>query len=133
MVLAGIDLVTNLSVITKILFFIFLILQIQKEFGSFSNYCWRFVNHNPIRNGFRYARQIPTKTPKSELISKDLMQRGFRCVGPTVVYSFMQVSGMVNDHLLSCPRYHECNNKPAKTDLNSRFEEKTELQAEAAC
>lgn len=127
----GIDLVTNLSVVPKVLFFIFLILQVQKEFGSFSNYCWRFVNHNPIRNGFRYARQIPAKTPKSELISKDLMQRGFRCVGPTVVYSFMQVSGMVNDHLLSCPKYHECNNKPAKTDSNSKFEEKTELQAEA--
>lgn len=86
------------------------LLKIQQEFGSFSNYCWRFVNHKPIRNGFRYARQVPAKTPKSELISKDLMRRGFHCVGPTVVYSFMQVAGMVNDHLITCSRYIECNN-----------------------
>lgn len=102
-----------------------LVLKIQQEFGSFSNYCWRFINHKPIRNGFRYARQVPAKTPKSELISKDLMQRGFRCVGPTVVYSFMQVSGMVNDHLVSCFRYNECNSNfnknldatPKETDV----------------
>lgn len=85
------------------------VLQVQKEFGSFSKYCWNFVNHQPIRNGFRYARQVPVKTPKAELMSKDLMQRGFRCVGPTVVYSFMQVSGIVNDHLVSCFRYQVCN------------------------
>uniref|UniRef100_A0A8R7Q7I6 Uncharacterized protein n=2 Tax=Triticum urartu TaxID=4572 RepID=A0A8R7Q7I6_TRIUA len=75
--------------------------QIQKvvrEFGSFDNYCWSFVNHRPITNGFRYARQVPTKTPKSEAMSKDLMRRGFQCVGPTTVYSFMQVAGIVNDH-----------------------------------
>ncbi|XP_057975527.1 uncharacterized protein LOC131162921 [Malania oleifera] len=83
-------------------------LKVQQEFGSFSNYCWNFVNKKPIRNGFRYARQVPVKTPKAELISKDLMQRGFRCVGPTVVYSFMQVAGIVNDHLLTCFRFHEC-------------------------
>ncbi|KAJ6675696.1 DNA GLYCOSYLASE SUPERFAMILY PROTEIN [Salix viminalis] len=85
------------------------ILKIQQEFGSFSNYCWRFVNQKPLRNGFRYVRQVPAKTPKAELMSKDLMQRGFRCVGPTVVYSFMQVAGIVNDHLISCFRYQECN------------------------
>ncbi|KAL5679542.1 hypothetical protein ACJX0J_005927, partial [Zea mays] len=76
--------------------------QIQKvveELGSFSNYCWSFVNHRPIANGFRYARQVPTKTPKAEAISKDLMRRGFQCVGPTTIYSFMQVAGIVNDHL----------------------------------
>ncbi|KAL8166068.1 hypothetical protein V2J09_007567 [Rumex salicifolius] len=88
------------------------ILKVQEEFGSFSSYCWRFVNNQPTKNGYRYARQVPIKTPKSELISKDLMRRGFRCVGPTVVYSFMQVSGMVNDHLASCFRYQECNAKP---------------------
>lgn len=95
------------------------LLQIQQEFGSFSNYCWRFVNNRPIRNGFRYGRQVPAKTPKSELISKDLMQRGFRCVGPTVVYSFMQVSGMVNDHLISCFRHNECRkNLEAKVEAS---------------
>ncbi|XP_011083730.1 uncharacterized protein LOC105166174 [Sesamum indicum] len=88
--------------------------KIQQEFGSFNNYCWRFVNHKPIKSGFRYARQVPAKTPKSELISKDLIQRGFRCVGPTVVYSFMQVAGLVNDHLVTCFRYNECSHCPAK-------------------
>lgn len=99
------------------------LLKVQQEFGSFSNYCWKFVNHKPIRNGFRYARQVPAKTPKSDLISKDLMQRGFRCVGPTVVYSFMQVSGMVNDHLITCFRYHECSNN-LEHDLKIMIEEK---------
>lgn len=84
-------------------------MQIQQEFGSFNNYIWRFVNHKPVMNGFRYIRQVPAKSPKAELISKDLMQRGFRCVGPTVIYSFMQVAGLVNDHLVACFRYQECN------------------------
>ncbi|KAG6626751.1 DNA-3-methyladenine glycosylase [Carya illinoinensis] len=97
-------------------------LKVQQEFGSFSKYCWSFVNHKPIRNGFRYARLVPAKTPKAELISKDLMQRGFRCVGPTIVYSFMQVAGMVNDHLLTCFRYQECNAN-LKKDLKPKIEE----------
>ncbi|KAF5943261.1 hypothetical protein HYC85_020903 [Camellia sinensis] len=102
-------------------------LKIQQEFGSFSNYCWSFVNHKPIRNGFRYARQVPVKTPKAELISKDLMQRGFRCVGPSVVYSFMQVAGLTNDHLVTCFRYRECNND-VKKDLKPKNED-TEVPA----
>ncbi|CAK7347679.1 unnamed protein product [Dovyalis caffra] len=97
-------------------------LKIQQEFDSFSNYCWRFVNQKPLRNGFRYVRQVPVKTPKAELISKDLMQRGFRCVGPTVVYSFMQVAGIVNDHLVACFRYQECN-VDLKKDFKPRSEE----------
>ncbi|KAK9271357.1 hypothetical protein L1049_026947 [Liquidambar formosana] len=104
-------------------------LQVQQEFGSFGNYCWSFVNHKPIRNCFRYARQVPVKTPKAELISKDLMQRGFRCVGPTVVYSFMQVAGIVNDHLLTCFRHQECNAN-VKNDLKPKIEE-TEVLTEA--
>lgn len=84
-------------------------LKIQQEFGSFSAYWWRFLKHTAIKNGFQYGRQIPSKSPKSEAISKDLMRRGFRCVGPIVIYSFMQISGMVNDHLISCFRYMECN------------------------
>ncbi|CAL5205336.1 unnamed protein product [Lathyrus oleraceus] len=85
------------------------LLKLQHEFGSFSNYCWKFVNNKPIKNEFRYGRQIPVKTPKAELISKDLMRRGFQCVGPKVVYSFMQVSGLVNNHLLTCFRCQQCN------------------------
>ncbi|KAL5558092.1 hypothetical protein UlMin_034303 [Ulmus minor] len=98
------------------------ILKVQREFGSFSNYCWSFVNHKPIRNGFRYARQVPVKSPKADLISKDLMLRGFRCVGPTVVYSFMQVAGFVNDHLMSCVRYEECNINNIKKDSKPKIE-----------
>ncbi|KAK3030539.1 hypothetical protein RJ639_039569 [Escallonia herrerae] len=99
------------------------LLKVQQEFGSFSKYCWHFIYQKPIRNGFRYARQVPAKTPKSELISKDLMQRGFCCVGPTVFYSFMQVAGMTNDHLVTCFRYNECNNYVRK-DLEPRLEER---------
>ncbi|KAL3639222.1 hypothetical protein CASFOL_017129 [Castilleja foliolosa] len=82
--------------------------MIQQELGSFSNYCWRFINDKPIKSGFRYGRQMLAKTPKPGLISKDLMQRGFRCIGPTVVYSFMQVAGLVNGHLVTCFKYNEC-------------------------
>lgn len=101
----------------------FILLQVQQEFGSFSNYCWRFVNHKPIRNEFRYGRQVPVKTPKAELISKDMMRRGFQCVGPTVVYSFMQVAGLVNDHLLTCFRYQECN-VTTKNEFKTEVKEK---------
>ncbi|CAN4093812.1 unnamed protein product [Withania somnifera] len=95
--------------------------KIQQEFGSFSNYCWRFVNHKPIKSGFRYARQVPAKTPKSELMSKDLMKRGFVCVGPTVVYSFMQVAGMFSDHLVTCFRYNERNNNDVKEHSQTKL------------
>lgn len=81
------------------------------------------MNHKPVRNEFRYGRQVPVKTPKAELISKDLMRRGFQCVGPTVVYSFMQVAGLVNDHLITCFRYHECN-VAIKKELKTQVEEK---------
>ncbi|XP_022768891.1 uncharacterized protein LOC111312678 [Durio zibethinus] len=97
-------------------------LKVQQEFGSFSSYCWGFVNHKPLRNGFRYVRQVPIKTPKAELVSKDMRQRGFRCVGPTVVYSFMQVVGIVNDHLVTCFRYQECNAN-VKKDIKPKIDE----------
>ncbi|KAF3446281.1 hypothetical protein FNV43_RR11460 [Rhamnella rubrinervis] len=105
-------------------------LKVQQEFGSFSNYCWSFVNHKPLRNGYRYARKVPVKSPKAEVISKDLMQRGFRCVGPTVIYSFMQVAGIVNDHLVACFRYQDCNLNDKKVS-KPKFEEKTEVLTEA--
>ena len=114
----------------KALWFVNL-LQVQQEFGSFSNYCWGFVNHKPLRNGFRYARQVPVKTPKAELMSKDMMQRGFRCVGPTVVYSFMQVAGIVNDHLITCFRYQECNAN-VKKDIKPKTEEIERLTKDVA-
>jgi len=66
------------------------------------------VNYKPIVSRFRYPRQVPVKTPKADAISKDLVRRGFRSVGPTVIYSFMQVAGITNDHLISCFRFQEC-------------------------
>ncbi|GMJ07706.1 hypothetical protein like AT5G57970 [Hibiscus trionum] len=85
--------------------------QISKvidEFGSFDKYIWSFVNHKPIVSRFRYPRQVPVKTPKADVISKDLVRRGLRSVGPTVIYSFMQVVGITNDHLTSCFRFQDC-------------------------
>ncbi|KAK4763097.1 hypothetical protein SAY86_008865 [Trapa natans] len=86
-------------------------LQISKvieEFGSFDKYIWSFVNNKPIISKFRYPRQVPVKTPKADVISKDLVRRGFRSVGPTVIYCFMQVAGLTNDHLAGCFRFQEC-------------------------
>lgn len=85
-----------------------LAVQIIDEFGSFGRYIWGFVNYKPIISQFRYHRQVPIKTSKAETISKDLVRRGFRGVGPTVVYSFMQVAGITNDHLINCFRYQDC-------------------------
>lgn len=82
--------------------------RVIDEFGSFHNYIWSFVNYKPIVSRFRYPRQVPVKTPKADVISKDLVRRGFRSVGPTVIYSFMQVAGITNDHLVGCFRFHEC-------------------------
>ena len=75
--------------------------------GSFSNYIWDFISGEPIINSFQKLNEIPAYTVLSEKISKDLKQKGFRFVGPTVVYSYMQAIGMVNDHLESCFRYSE--------------------------
>ncbi|KAJ8768292.1 hypothetical protein K2173_021232 [Erythroxylum novogranatense] len=86
------------------------ICKVIDEFGSFNNYVWSFVNYKPVLSRFRYPRQVPVKTPKADAISKDLVRRGFRSVGPTVIYSFMQVAGITNDHLISCFRFQECIN-----------------------
>ncbi|KAK6915126.1 Methyladenine glycosylase [Dillenia turbinata] len=82
--------------------------MIINEFGSFNNYIWSFVNNKPIVNQFKYPRQIPIKSAKADAISKDMVRRGFRSVSPTVIYSFMQVVGLTNDHLTSCFRFPEC-------------------------
>ena len=82
-------------------------LAVQEEHGSFSNYIWAFVDGAPIQNEWRTLAEIPAKTPLAETISKDLKKRGFRFVGPTIVYAHMQATGMVNDHIVSCFRYPE--------------------------
>ena len=85
------------------------ILKVQKEFGSFDNYIWNFVDNNPIINKFISLEDLPSKTELSERISKDLKKRGFKFVGPTIIYSFMQAVGMTNDHTIDCFRYKEIN------------------------
>jgi DNA-3-methyladenine glycosylase I len=82
-------------------------LAVQQEYGSFSNYIWAFVDGAPIQNERRTLAEIPAKTPLAETISKNLKKRGFRFVGPTIVYAHMQATGMVNDHLVGCFRYPE--------------------------
>jgi DNA-3-methyladenine glycosylase I len=77
-------------------------LFIQKEFGTFDNYIWQFVNHKPIINHWKEMKEIPPKTKESDIMSKDLLGRGFKFVGSTICYAFMQAVGMVDDHLISC-------------------------------
>ncbi|CAA3022624.1 dual specificity kinase splA-like [Olea europaea subsp. europaea] len=84
------------------------ILEIKKEFGSFEKYVWRFVNNKPIATKYKSCHKIPVKTSKSESISKDMVRRGFRLVGPTIIHSFMQAAGLSNDHLITCPRHYHC-------------------------
>ena len=76
--------------------------KVCEEFDSFSNYLWGFVNHKPIINSWKSIEEVPAKTELSDRISKDLKKRGFKFVGSTIVYAFMQAVGMVNDHLLDC-------------------------------
>ena len=82
-------------------------LEVQVEHGSFSDYIWGFVDGAPIQNHWPTLAEIPAKTPLAETISKDLKKRGFRFVGPTIVYAHMQATGMVNDHVVDCFRYPE--------------------------
>lgn len=82
-------------------------LELQTGFGSLDAYLWRFVDGRPIVNRWRSFRQIPAETAESRAMSKDLKRRGFRFVGPTVCYAFMQAVGLVNDHVTSCFRYRE--------------------------
>ena len=86
-------------------------LEVQKEFGMFDRYIWGFVGGKPLRNKLRSFVDMPSGTPLSDIISKDLKARGFKFVGSTVVYSHMQATGMVNDHLVTCFRYRELGGK----------------------
>jgi len=82
-------------------------LALRKEFGTFERYLWAFVDGKPIQNRFKALSDIPSETPAAAAMSKDLKKRGFRFVGPTVCYAFMQATGMVNDHLTGCFRWKE--------------------------
>jgi DNA-3-methyladenine glycosylase I len=83
-------------------------LAVQKEFGSFDRYLWSFVGGRPIVNQRRAMSDVPARSGESDALSKDLLKRGFKFVGSTICYAFMQASGMVNDHLLTCPRHRTC-------------------------
>jgi DNA-3-methyladenine glycosylase I len=82
-------------------------LKLQKEFGSFDMYIWEFVGDSPIQNKWKGHAQVPAVTPLATALSKDLKKRGFRFVGPTIVYALMQATGIVNDHLVGCFRYRQ--------------------------
>lgn len=90
-------------------------INIQNEWGSFSKYIWHFTNDTPIVNRWEKLSDIPAQTALSITVSKDLKKRGFKFVGPTVVYAHMQATGMVNDHLVSCFRHSACQELSNKT------------------
>ena len=85
-------------------------LQVQEQFGSFDHYIWQFVHGRPIQNSWERMIDIPSSTSESEAMSKDLRKRGFKFVGATICYAFMQAVGMVNDHVVDCFRYEELKN-----------------------
>ena len=83
-------------------------LTVQEEYGTFSDYIWRFVDGKPIQNRFGRDRDVPATSPVSDALSKDLKKRGFRFVGSTIVYAHMQATGLVNDHVTGCFRHDAC-------------------------
>ena len=83
-------------------------LEVQKEFGTFSDYIWQFVGRKPIQNRFETMKEIPATSAESDALSQDLKTRGFKFVGSTIMYAHMQAVGMVNDHVVGCFRYREC-------------------------
>jgi DNA-3-methyladenine glycosylase I len=85
-------------------------LRVQKEFGSFNAFIWNFVDGAPLQNRWSTLKQVPAKTDLSTKLSKDLLKRGFRFVGPTICYAFMQATGLVNDHLTTCFRSKQLSN-----------------------
>jgi len=82
-------------------------LAVQKEFGTFDRYIWQFTGGGPLRNRWKRLEEVPARTAESDVMSKDLTKRGFKFVGSTICYAFMQATGMVNDHLVSCFRYRD--------------------------
>lgn len=83
-------------------------LDVQEKVGSFAHHLWGFVGGKPVQNRWRSIDRVPAKTPLAEAVSKDLKARGFTFVGPTIVYAFLQATGVVNDHLVGCFRHAEC-------------------------
>jgi DNA-3-methyladenine glycosylase I len=90
-------------------------LKVRDELGSFDDYIWSFVDGRPIQNQWREMKKVPAKTAESDAMSKDLLKRGFKFVGSTICYAYMQAVGMVNDHLVDCFRWQELNRAAKKT------------------
>ena len=91
-------------------------IEVQKEFGSFSKYIWKFVDYKPIINSWKNESEIPAKTELSEAISKDLKKRGFEFIGPVIIYSHLQATGLINDHIIDCFRYDQINKMRKKVE-----------------
>lgn len=96
------------SIITNAKAFI----EVQEEFSSFDNYIWSFVNHKQIQNSWKKLEELPSSTDLSDIISKDMKKRGFKFIGTTIIYAFLQAIGVVNDHTTECFRYKELLNSP---------------------
>src|SRR5437667_6787447 len=95
-------------------------LAVRKEFGSFDAYLWSFVGGRPKQNRWRKMAQVPARTTESDAMSRELVKRGFKFVGSTICYAFMQATGMVNDHLMTCPRHAELGGAPRRKMSNVR-------------
>jgi DNA-3-methyladenine glycosylase I len=95
-------------------------LEVEREFGSFDAYVWRFVGGRPIQNRRRTIREVPARSPESDALSKDLRSRGFRFVGTTICYAFLQAAGLVNDHLVTCFRHREVRSRARSRSGSSR-------------
>jgi DNA-3-methyladenine glycosylase I len=83
-------------------------LELQEEFGSFSEYIWRFVDGEPVQNAWRVQSECPATSAQSDALSRDLRQRGFKFVGSTTIYAHMQATGLINDHIVECFRHRQC-------------------------
>ena len=95
-------------------------LEVQKEFGSFDAYIWQFVGGKPIQNSWKAMKQVPASTKESDAMSKDLKRRGFKFVGTTIMYAFMQATGMVNDHTVNCFQWKQLQGRPTSLDTGLR-------------
>jgi DNA-3-methyladenine glycosylase I len=90
-------------------------LAVREELGTFDKYIWEFVDNEPKQNAWKSIKEVPAKTPESDAMSKDLKRRGFKFVGSTICYAFMQAVGMVNDHLVECFRHGELSKRARKS------------------
>jgi DNA-3-methyladenine glycosylase I len=104
-----------------------MLLKLQEREGSLDDYLWRYVDGKPVINARRSIKEIPARTPLSDTISKDLSRRGFKFVGPTICYAFMQAVGMVNDHTVDCFRYRELGGKRRRSAASPHQKRKPNL------